>query len=1140
MSNVEINIGGKYAYRRDCIIGHGSFAIVFKGRTLKEEPKRPVAVKYIQQKNVSKNPKLLQHEISILKQLKHHNVVQLYDCFQDKAGIHLVMEFCNGGDLQDYLNKKKVLSEPVIRMFLKQIASALKLMDDKSIVHRDLKPQNLLLAFDPLVKCPLPEDIRIKVADFGFARYLEVDAMAVTLCGSPMYMAPEVMMHQEYDSRADIWSVGTIIFQCLVGKAPFVFPNPQKLRAFYENNPNLRPNVPEHASSSLKSLLLMILRRDPEHRCTFKEFYAHPFLNTDAISSQIPSQNRHQSGHGSDGSNNPYQIYSKTAPQSSRRLPPDAEDDCDERWSGRISGSPVLTGGFIGGGSPNSSGRGDRQTNMFQLGYSPPQGMPTVPAGVQQMMTRRRSSDASEEEPRLPGEGPTCGVTDQVVCHDDDEYAQNMSSTITSDLDTPEGFVLVPSNIDEFGRVIKPSTSPPQNIPYPQNHQTRVNRNSDASDQSPFYSQQPQPYERQTHQHVLKQNNQLQNQYGYTVSNQQQNVKLYALGHNQTPAKGSQPMQRPLGSVSPIDRHRIITDSQGQPRPSVGLEAAAQPQHGTTLANPFDHQVKAFRTSSERLTGSPGMSKKTALGAICSNVDLPRAVTFHQLSQESAQQQQLYQANLYDAGAAFTSGTNNSTKALGLSPANGMLAPIRNLNNNPVFSGARYKEVYTSGKTHTEPNLFALVPESSFRTNFNTHGPQPFPSGRLICTGGGFTFKGQHGRFWSQQGFSNTNPEIANNAKITCHNALTQLKEHERAVSAPNFTLAMTQANFSNDRHSPIHSSPMRKLSSELLHIAYSPSPPNRKHSSNSENAGASGGSRSSLPKSIVGAGTSYQSPSLNIHEQLCDSNSDLANEVPTLFCVSPSNRRRSLGSLIRGSFDGSENDLASVPRDLSDVNIMTEKERELAQNLTMALSISQCLYKFAITNNDILPGILSDSASDYLKDRDWDLDFPMEINNTTEKIMFLVRSLEVIRNCADQVKETQQEAHFTSKTNLLLRQVHETFSTNLCSLQKMCSENPEYSNLNLTTEQLRNCANGVIYAQALQSCREAALDEQSHCWRKAYYNYRNAQLLLSCLLLESGIENDRLFITRVFQMVEYRLDCCVQNKIAEKQGSSL
>ena len=188
------------------------------------------------------------------------------------------MEFCNGGDLADYLSKKKLLSEDVIRLFLRQIAAALQVLHEKSIVHRDLKPQNILLAYDEWIKSPQPEQIRVKVADFGFARHLEVDAMAATLCGSPMYMAPEVMTSQTYDSRADIWSLATIIYQCLVGRAPFYAQNPQKLRALYENSPVLQPVIPEKTSPTLRSLLLAMLKKDPQERLTFAEFFKHPFL----------------------------------------------------------------------------------------------------------------------------------------------------------------------------------------------------------------------------------------------------------------------------------------------------------------------------------------------------------------------------------------------------------------------------------------------------------------------------------------------------------------------------------------------------------------------------------------------------------------------------------------------------------------------------------------------------------------------------------------------------------------------------------------------------------------------------------------------------------------------------------------------
>lgn len=93
-------------------------------------------------------------------------------------------------------------------------------------------------------------------ADFGFARFLQDGVMAATLCGSPMYMAPEVIMSHQYGAKADLWSIGTIIYQCLTGKAPFQAQTPQQLKNFYEKTPNLQPNIPNGTSHLLRDLLL--------------------------------------------------------------------------------------------------------------------------------------------------------------------------------------------------------------------------------------------------------------------------------------------------------------------------------------------------------------------------------------------------------------------------------------------------------------------------------------------------------------------------------------------------------------------------------------------------------------------------------------------------------------------------------------------------------------------------------------------------------------------------------------------------------------------------------------------------------------------------------------------------------------------
>ncbi|KAM9794811.1 serine/threonine-protein kinase ULK1 isoform X1 [Syngnathus typhle] len=280
---------GRFEFSRKDLIGHGAFAVVFKGRN-REKHDWEVAVKCINKKNLAKSQTLLGKEIKILKELKHENIVALLDFQETASSVYLVMEYCNGGDLADYLHSKGTLSEDTIRVFLQQIAGAMRVLQAKGIIHRDLKPQNILLSYSPGRKSH-SNNTCIKIADFGFARYLQNNMMAATLCGSPMYMAPEVIMSQNYDAKADLWSIGTIVFQCLTGKAPFQASSPQDLRMFYEKNKNLSPNIPRETSSHLRHLLRGLLQRNHKDRMDFDEFFSHPFLEatTSSIKKTTPT-----------------------------------------------------------------------------------------------------------------------------------------------------------------------------------------------------------------------------------------------------------------------------------------------------------------------------------------------------------------------------------------------------------------------------------------------------------------------------------------------------------------------------------------------------------------------------------------------------------------------------------------------------------------------------------------------------------------------------------------------------------------------------------------------------------------------------------------------------------------------------------
>jgi len=156
-------------YSQSDLIGHGAFALVFRGR--KKKTHEPVAIKQIALKSVpGKLSNIRQKEIHILKELKHPNIVQLYDYLETKSDIFLIMEYCNGGDLGDYLLTKKTLSEDSICHLARHIAGSLRVLRQHHIIHRDVKPQNLLLSYpqgrreqmkfrDTTVK--LGEDVRV-------------------------------------------------------------------------------------------------------------------------------------------------------------------------------------------------------------------------------------------------------------------------------------------------------------------------------------------------------------------------------------------------------------------------------------------------------------------------------------------------------------------------------------------------------------------------------------------------------------------------------------------------------------------------------------------------------------------------------------------------------------------------------------------------------------------------------------------------------------------------------------------------------------------------------------------------------------------------------------------------------------------
>ncbi|KAM6059343.1 calcium/calmodulin-dependent protein kinase type 1 isoform 1-T1 [Theristicus caerulescens] len=255
------------------VLGTGAFSEV----VLAEEKatRKLVAIKCIAKKALEGKETSIENEIAVLHKIKHPNIVALDDIYESGTHLYLIMQLVSGGELFDRIVEKGFYTERDASALIRQILDAVKYLHDMGVVHRDLKPENLLYY-------SLDEDSKIMISDFGLSKIEGCGSVMSTACGTPGYVAPEVLAQKPYSKAVDCWSIGVIAYILLCGYPPFYDENDTKLfeqilRAEYEFDSPYWDDI----SDSAKDFIQHLMEKDPGKRFTCEQALQHPWIAGD-------------------------------------------------------------------------------------------------------------------------------------------------------------------------------------------------------------------------------------------------------------------------------------------------------------------------------------------------------------------------------------------------------------------------------------------------------------------------------------------------------------------------------------------------------------------------------------------------------------------------------------------------------------------------------------------------------------------------------------------------------------------------------------------------------------------------------------------------------------------------------------------
>ena len=247
-------------------LGQGNFGKVKLGIYIPNNEK--VAVKILEKNRIKENSDNIRvkREFDMLSKFNHINVILVAEIFESKDAYYSVMEYCEGGELFDYIVKNRRLSEDESAFFYYQLINGLEYIHSLGIVHRDLKPENLLLTNEKI----------LKIIDFGLSNYTKVNELLSTPCGSPCYASPEMVAGKKYDGfKIDIWSSGIILYAMLCGNLPFEEKNNENL---FKKILKCNVEYPKYINEDAKNLLNKILVTDPNKRINIEQIKQSKFF----------------------------------------------------------------------------------------------------------------------------------------------------------------------------------------------------------------------------------------------------------------------------------------------------------------------------------------------------------------------------------------------------------------------------------------------------------------------------------------------------------------------------------------------------------------------------------------------------------------------------------------------------------------------------------------------------------------------------------------------------------------------------------------------------------------------------------------------------------------------------------------------